>query len=244
MSAPLVVNTTDGTCWTRRAVTRGGLALYAVAGVCDCPEFVMATLAELAEHGIAGSADVLPMPVGPEPPVDSDRAKAPWGRAEDGRPYLPSGAHWTDIPELVDRTLASIQARVDQAQPGSWYTPPVSEKWRAPGTVCTQYDGYNRTVGQVTHMRPADLELILHAGSDLSWCLDMVGKLRARVAELEAANARITSVGKRLGAALVARTEELMAAERGTPQAAEPADKVTALFAPTQALRLESGGAE
>jgi hypothetical protein len=27
----------------------------------------MATLAELAEHGIAGSADVLPMPVGPEP---------------------------------------------------------------------------------------------------------------------------------------------------------------------------------
>lgn len=66
MSAPLVVNTTDGTCWTRRAVTRGGLALYAPMGVCSCPEFVMATMAELAEHGIAGSADVLPMPVGPE----------------------------------------------------------------------------------------------------------------------------------------------------------------------------------
>ncbi|MFI1734007.1 hypothetical protein ACH40E_33305 [Streptomyces acidicola] len=66
MSAPLVVNTTDGTCWTRRTVTRGGLALYAPEGVCKCPEFVMATLPELAEHGIAGVADALPVPVGPE----------------------------------------------------------------------------------------------------------------------------------------------------------------------------------
>ncbi|MFE0137664.1 hypothetical protein ACFWY6_39825 [Streptomyces sp. NPDC059037] len=71
MSAPLVVNTTDGVCWTRRAVTRGGLPLYALAGVCDCPELVMATLPELAEHGIEGSADALPMPVGPEPHAPS-----------------------------------------------------------------------------------------------------------------------------------------------------------------------------
>ncbi|MFC9465166.1 hypothetical protein [Streptomyces coelicoflavus] len=67
MSAPLAVNTADGTCWTRRAVTRGGLALYAPEGVCNCPPFVMATLPELAEHGIQGSADALPMPAGPEP---------------------------------------------------------------------------------------------------------------------------------------------------------------------------------
>ena len=67
MSAPLVVNTKDGGCWTRRTVTEGGVALYALADVCKCPEFVMATLAELAERGIVGSADVLPMPVGPEP---------------------------------------------------------------------------------------------------------------------------------------------------------------------------------
>ncbi|WP_432182089.1 hypothetical protein [Streptomyces sp. NBC_00063] len=70
MSTPLVVNTMDGTCWTRRAVTCGGLALYAPEGVCGCPEFVMATLPELAEHGIAGSADVLPVPAGAEPSVD------------------------------------------------------------------------------------------------------------------------------------------------------------------------------
>lgn len=65
MSAPLVVNTTDGTVWTRRGAMRGGEALYALADVEDCPDLVMATLAELAEHGIAGSADVLPVPVGP-----------------------------------------------------------------------------------------------------------------------------------------------------------------------------------
>jgi len=67
VSAPLVVNTKDGTCWTRRMVTTSGLALYAPEGVCKCPEFVMATLAELAEHGIVGSADALPVPVGAEP---------------------------------------------------------------------------------------------------------------------------------------------------------------------------------
>ncbi|MFI1371288.1 hypothetical protein ACH4UY_04660 [Streptomyces longwoodensis] len=67
---PLVVNTKDGTVWQRRAVTRDGRGLYAVtdAPAC-CPEFVMATLAELAEHGIAGSADALPVPVGPERPA-------------------------------------------------------------------------------------------------------------------------------------------------------------------------------
>lgn len=64
MSAPLVVNTRDGVCWTRRTVTSGGIALYAPEGVCSCPSFVMATLEELAEHGIVGSADALPVPVG------------------------------------------------------------------------------------------------------------------------------------------------------------------------------------
>jgi hypothetical protein len=70
---PLVVNTSDGAVWMRRAVTRDGHGLYVVADApACCPPFVMATLAELAEHGIAGSADVLPVPVGREP---SDREK-------------------------------------------------------------------------------------------------------------------------------------------------------------------------
>ena len=66
MSAPLVVNTTDGTVWTRREGSRGGEALYAPEKCKACPQFVMATLTELAEQGIAGSADVLPVPVGSE----------------------------------------------------------------------------------------------------------------------------------------------------------------------------------
>ncbi|MEU9333198.1 hypothetical protein AB0D49_08530 [Streptomyces sp. NPDC048290] len=65
MSAPLVVNTRRGVCWTRRTVTEGGIALYAPVAVRTCPEFVMATLAELAAQGITGSADVLPVPVDP-----------------------------------------------------------------------------------------------------------------------------------------------------------------------------------
>lgn len=67
MSAPLVVNTVEGTVWTLRPETRDGQALYAPEKCGQCPVFVMATYAELAVHGIAGSADVLPVPVGPEP---------------------------------------------------------------------------------------------------------------------------------------------------------------------------------
>ncbi|MFF7553629.1 hypothetical protein ACFZA9_12165 [Streptomyces olivaceus] len=73
MSAPLVINTADGACWTRRSVTEGGVALYALADVCQCPEFVMATLDELAARGIAGSTDALPMPAGPEPRTEAER---------------------------------------------------------------------------------------------------------------------------------------------------------------------------
>ncbi|MFE2967494.1 hypothetical protein ACFXKC_28250 [Streptomyces sp. NPDC059340] len=114
-----------------------------------------------------------------EAPVDADRAKAPWGRGEDGRPRLPMGAHWTDVPELVDQEVAGIQTRVDKAQPGHWYKAPATEMGLAPGTVRTRVDGYPRTVGQCTNMLPADLELILHAHDDLSWCLEMIAKLRA-----------------------------------------------------------------
>jgi hypothetical protein len=154
---PLVVNTKGGAVWQRRAVTADGHGLYAVAGSCSCPEYLMATLAELAEHGIAGSANALPMPVGPKPQADTDLAKAPWGRGEDGRPRLPMGAHWTDIPELVDNTFAKIQGRVDRAQSGHWYDASATETWRAPGTVCTRVDGYHRTVGRSRTWRPPTL---------------------------------------------------------------------------------------
>ena len=75
MSAPESVRTTDGVVWTLRTVTSSGIALYAPQGVCECPSFVMATLAELAEHGIqpaelpaaVAAMGALPMKVGTEP---------------------------------------------------------------------------------------------------------------------------------------------------------------------------------
>src|SRR5690606_40528123 len=51
------------------------MALYAPESVKSCPEFVMATIDELAEQGIVGSADVLPMPVAPERPLLSVRTR-------------------------------------------------------------------------------------------------------------------------------------------------------------------------
>lgn len=79
MSALESVRTMDGAVWERRAETRGGLALYAVQGAPKCcPPFVMATLEELAEHGIQSAElaaavelmGALPMPAGPEPQVE------------------------------------------------------------------------------------------------------------------------------------------------------------------------------
>lgn len=72
MSAPEKVRTSDGMVWELRAETRGGLALYALEGVCKCPPYVMATLPELAEHGIQSTElaavvaelGALPVPVG------------------------------------------------------------------------------------------------------------------------------------------------------------------------------------
>jgi hypothetical protein len=62
---PLVVNTQNGFCWMRRAVTREGRGLYALADtVAGAPDMVLATLADLAEHGLASMVDALPMPVG------------------------------------------------------------------------------------------------------------------------------------------------------------------------------------
>ncbi|MFI2761332.1 hypothetical protein ACH5A3_21060 [Streptomyces echinatus] len=128
----------------------------------------------------------LPMPAGSDPQTDGEKPKAPWGRAEDGRPLLPLGAHWTDVPELVDREVAKIQGRVDQATSGHWYDASATETWRAPGTVRTNVDGYHRTVGRVTNMSDTDLELVLHAHDDLSWCLRLIAKLRGEVAALRA----------------------------------------------------------
>lgn len=78
---PMRVMTSDGAMWVQAAVTRTGTGLYCPEGTPSCPRFVMATLAELAEHGVKAvppaTTDLatavtllgaLPMPVGSPAP--------------------------------------------------------------------------------------------------------------------------------------------------------------------------------
>ncbi|MEU0667147.1 hypothetical protein ABZ508_02780 [Streptomyces lavendulocolor] len=68
---PVTLTTSEGTRWIRAAVTRDGRGLYRPELAPNCPEFVMATLDELAEHGIKGQPlaaavaelGALPLPV-------------------------------------------------------------------------------------------------------------------------------------------------------------------------------------
>lgn len=110
MSAPLVVNTRDGMCWTRRTVTSSGIALYAPEAVRTCPRFVMATLAELAERGITGSADVLPVPVGPEPSTGGYPPALPWAR------LLDAGNLYDFLGELADAAIRLLDGRAALAE--------------------------------------------------------------------------------------------------------------------------------
>jgi hypothetical protein len=112
VSAPLVVNTTDGTVWTRREGSRGGEALYAPEKCGQCPQFVMATLTELAEHGIAGSADVLPVPVGTAPLAPQGRARTMLDHAREALNARMTKDALRLVLENVVTYAASLEARL------------------------------------------------------------------------------------------------------------------------------------
>ncbi|MEY9873299.1 hypothetical protein ABH931_002781 [Streptacidiphilus sp. MAP12-33] len=134
-------------------------------------------------------------PLLPEEPWSAPDAGAPWGRGQDGKPFLPNDpyAHWTDIPELFDRRVAEIQARVDNANRGPWYIENNSHVTGQPHPmVCAVDHRHGKIVGRIETHRPADFELIRHAEPDLEWCLDMIAKLRAHLA---AADATIAALG-------------------------------------------------
>lgn len=184
MNAPLVVNTTDGTCWTRRSVTRGGIALYALEGVCSCPEFVMATLPELEEHGIAGTADVLPVPVGPQMPdfpppprTELEKLRAERARLQGLLAEAVRDAH------LARRERDLIRERVSEP----FGCKHCGEVKRSHGR---RYIG---GAGMHSWERPSDEQV--------------KDRMLARRA------ARFPSSGERLAQLLVARTEDLLTAE-------------------------------
>ncbi|MDX3587302.1 hypothetical protein [Streptomyces europaeiscabiei] len=158
-SDPVAVTTADGTSWVRRAVTRDGRGLYAVDGSCQCPEFLLVPLSELAVHGIRGMADALPMPV----PV----APEPQGLS-------------------VER-LAEIEARASWATAGPWctdaweiyqgveYVPGISF-WIGETCRGTSELGQDR----------ADAAFVAAARSDVPELVAEVRRQAARIAELEA----------------------------------------------------------
>jgi hypothetical protein len=107
--------------WVRRAVTQDGHGLYAPEGVCSCPEFVMATLAELAEHGIKGQDPVadavaalgaLPVPVGTAPLSPQGPARTMLDHA---RKALNARMTKDDLRLVLENVVtygASLEARV------------------------------------------------------------------------------------------------------------------------------------
>jgi hypothetical protein len=101
---PVAVNTEDGLCWTRRAVTPAGRGLYAPADVAGpVPELVLASFMELREMGLASVAYAMPMPVGPKAAAAAAEA-ADWKRLGFEDPH-DSPLHRTDriphdLPEI------------------------------------------------------------------------------------------------------------------------------------------------
>jgi hypothetical protein len=144
---PLVVNTQDGCCWLRHAVTRGGKGLYALAGtVAGAPDVVLATLADLAEHGLASMADALPMPVGPS--------------ATSYPPAVPWAAHMSheDLTDFLDELAASAITHASagvalaevEATCARWRA--VAEARRAYGSA-SPADGITRRIAPMQALR-------------------------------------------------------------------------------------------
>lgn len=156
MSAPESVRTKDGITWTLRTVTSSGIALYAPKGVCECPAFVMATLAELAEHGIQSAElaaavaehGAFPVPVGPVP------------------------------QELPAERLTEIAARTQAATAGPWWTDRLAE---SDGSESVGVDaGDDNWIVPCQDLDPADAEFIAHARADVPALLDEVARLTAQ----------------------------------------------------------------
>jgi hypothetical protein len=109
--------------------------------------------------------------------------------ADDSRPVLPLGGHWTQFPALVAKEVAKIQARVDAAEGGHWH--PHPEPHLPPGTVRTNVDGYNRIIGRFEFVggagaADANRQLVLYAHDDLTFLLSEHARLRAEVEQLRA----------------------------------------------------------
>lgn len=213
-AGPLRVVTSDGAVWVRAAVTRAGLGLYCPEGVTACPRFVMATLAELAEHGVRVAEPVtdlpsavalmgaLPMPVGttdgaaasaPAMHADSKACGTCKALARDGKPIEheqcaaravllppPDQPMYEDLVDLTDEQRKALPARFHTpvfdglGQPNAW----LCQVCWGDGWVAQWPCGPAQEKGAMVFVSEGTAEDI---------AAELV-RLRARVAELEAAS--------------------------------------------------------
>lgn len=219
---PLVVNTQDGSCWTRRAVSRSGRGLYALAAVQgEVPDMVLATLAELAEHGLSSmSMHALPVPVGSEPQALSAE------RLDEILSCQPDG--WLEAPWMF------AHVETDGDEPAYIRVFEVASGT----TVATLPDWAGNLAMWIADAREAMPEL-----------LSEVGRLRARVAELEAERHTTNEALDDAVQELRARRPEDPCRPCGCPKRfgrhawgcptlAAEADGITRQITPTQALRV------
>jgi hypothetical protein len=108
-------------CWRRQHVDGDGRGLYALADVAACPSYVLASFDELAERGIVGVADALPVPVGPEPQAPSGGypLALPWAALmddEDLQEFL------GDLLDSLNGDASSTRAVLDEVEKtcGTW----------------------------------------------------------------------------------------------------------------------------
>lgn len=139
---PLVVNTQDGNCWSRRAVTREGRGLYALADtVAGPPDGVLATVADLAELGLASMADALPMPVGTAyPPV------FPWAALMDRE----------DLTDFLDE-LADAAARLASSESVLAEVEKTCSTWRL---IAEAQHGHNTAPGPNADVLVAEVDAV------------------------------------------------------------------------------------
>ncbi|MFJ3536998.1 hypothetical protein ACIPQA_16195 [Streptomyces sp. NPDC090109] len=103
---PAKVVTKDGIVWVTAAVTRTGRHLYAPEGVASCPQFVMATVEELAEIGIRPmSQELAPSEEDVSPQVAKLRGILAGQRRQQEDPHDgPLASRYTtphDLPEVT-----------------------------------------------------------------------------------------------------------------------------------------------
>jgi hypothetical protein len=181
---PASVTTDDGTVWVRRTITRGGRGLYAPAAVSGCPEHVMATLEELAEHGVRADSE-----------------------PEAARPEAALPSRFTATPAQVNAYLRTILAE-------------------------DTYLRFQQAIGAHALGEVVEDAGVVRASADNDGLYNADWR--------EGWDDAIERIDPDLCGP--APSTLIAFADPECPPVAESADRLTRLLAPTQALRLETGG--